>query len=280
MTNEESSDGNTRIDLGEDLLDKTAVSIEVPHPLLTPTSSVSTTDFESARILLNEGMAEEAKKILRKLLITNPSYVAAKDLLAEIHEQELKEIFSGASSARKNYAKVIPDSTPPSDTNPDTVIQSLDADHQLGILPALLRSDDTMNELITSVDAQLPRMEPHDHIDLGVGFMEMTLYPLAHRQFDLARQAATSPDDLLSATTLLAYSYILASKPFDAISCLQSLLNDPEVAIEDKIELFYLMGRSNELIRKSETARTWYEHAAQIDPYYRDIQERLRRLHQ
>ncbi len=61
-------------------------------------------ECESAKILVNEGLIDEAKKLLFRVLANHPNYAPAKKLLNEIGELELKEIFKLSSHASSRSA--------------------------------------------------------------------------------------------------------------------------------------------------------------------------------
>jgi tetratricopeptide (TPR) repeat protein len=110
---------------------------------------------------------------------------------------------------------------------------------------------------------------------MGIAFLEMGLYDLAARQF---RPALSSPEHEVTANGLLAYALILAGRPFEATLCIEPVLGDSEVPREEKVDFLYLMGRAQERLGKPELARQWYERAREIEPSYRDAEERIRAL--
>src|SRR5437899_2675476 len=61
-------------------------------------------EYASAKILLGEGLLEEAKKVLRRILVRDAQYTPAILALREIHESELKQIFGdGPQPRRRRY---------------------------------------------------------------------------------------------------------------------------------------------------------------------------------
>src|SRR4051812_7771187 len=82
----------TSVDLGEDLLEST----NTQSPIQTKPEILDhqiEDQYESARILANEGLVEEAKKVLRRIILLDPAHVAARKKLQEIQSQEMKNIF-------------------------------------------------------------------------------------------------------------------------------------------------------------------------------------------
>src|SRR4051794_3122912 len=93
----------TTVDLGDDLLERTAShtanSFHIPKPVddvhvesappLPTTADEIADQLQSAKILVNEGLVEEGKKLLRRILIADPRNLLARKRLDEIQELEL-----------------------------------------------------------------------------------------------------------------------------------------------------------------------------------------------
>jgi len=280
----------TRVDLGDDLIEKTADLIGVPQPRSSEISSsdgtISADPFESidsrmhsARILIGEGMLEQAKKLLHHILVTDKGYVPARQALEEIHETELKQIFGEDRRGDRRRAKQ--NALHELWEDPSEVVEQLDNDLRLG----LFQDSESMGAFTRNLDATLADSTPQDLVDLGIGFLEIGLCDLAAQLFRkaadiLKREQSEDPDavnDLTAAVALEAYALILAGKPFDAIATMQGLLNDSEIQADEKLELFYLMGRAYDSLKKPEMALQWYFQVKEIDPRYRDVQDRLRK---
>lgn len=151
----------TRVDLGDDLLERTAslAGHVRPSPASTTTAlmpeaaaSPETTpfqddeyarpvapdqipdQFQSARILASEGFTEEAKKILRRIQIADPHYVPAREKLREIHDLELKQIFNEQRKPKRiRRQKAEEDEAALSDLDAERIMRELDRDLRLGI---------------------------------------------------------------------------------------------------------------------------------------------------
>jgi hypothetical protein len=289
-------DGGTRVDLGDDLLERTAMLpmpgavVEPSAPRggeLVPDGPVSLGQIEdlleSARILAGEGLLEDAKKVLRKILLADPGRLTARQMLEEIHETELKQIFGESELPRRRLGGR--DEAAALEATAEAVLRGLDRDLKLGMLderPSLFRDDAAMDAFGARMDREHASLPPSERMDLGIAFLEMGLPALAARHFKAAESAlslgreAEATAELLVATGLLAYAYICDGRGFEASLALQPLLNDVEIARERKVDLMYMMGRAFELLDKPATARSWYAQAAEIEPHYRDVDDRLR----
>jgi tetratricopeptide (TPR) repeat protein len=147
---------------------------------------------------------------------------------------------------------------------------------------SLFRDSDAMQAFGDRMEQDFALSPPSERVDLGIAFLEMGLCELAIRHFQgavdkLTREAPVETDSLLAATGLVAYAMIQGGRAFDATIVLQPLLNDAEIERARKLDLIYLMGRAFEVLGRLEAARSWYQQAAEIEPHYRDTDERLRK---
>jgi tetratricopeptide (TPR) repeat protein len=283
--------------LGDDLLEKTAAIVRPTHAgnaggeedeatnvrLPAPAPEAIPDQLESARILVNEGIVEEAKRVLRRILLAAPNHIEAKRMLDEIHETELKQIFGETGGARRRPGRREPESS--IEASADLVLRDLDRDLKLGLGLSLFEDRAAMEAFGERMDREFASSSASDRVDMGIAFLEMDLHDLAARHFSAAVQRLEAeeasddedcePERLLSATGLLAYSLVLGGKAFEATIAMQQLLGDAQIQRESKLDLIYLMGRAYEAMEKPEAADAWYAQTLEIDPRYRDAAERL-----
>jgi tetratricopeptide (TPR) repeat protein len=293
----------TRIDLGDDLVEKTAILIAPGGPLATTppeeeseqgdreappedtrldTPTQIEDHLESARILMTEGLLDEAKRILRRIILADTRHVIARKMLEEIHEQELKQIFGeGRLSRSRRGAQEDFDVSPLSS---ELVMRQLDRDLKLGVFDegdggeammselSLFESKDALESFGAKLERDLAGTSARDRVDTGIAFLEMGLYDLAARQF---RAATREVEFKLSAAGLLAYSLVLAGRPFEATMELEALLGDSELVGAQRVEFMYLMGRAYEGLKNLRSAFQWYQQAQEAEPRYRDTGERM-----
>lgn len=271
-------DGSTRVDLGEDLLFEKAPTDSAPaaHGADYVSNSQDPAEqMRNATILCNEGFLEDAKRVLRQVLIADPHFVPARTKLEEIHELELKQILSPRESTgfldrrRKPEAWIAP----------EEVLRKLDADLGLGLidepLPSILSDPASVRAFAVAAEVALEGTTARDRLDLGIAFLEMGLAEMAITQFLVAAQGA---EFLVSATSLLASAQVVLHRPLEAIQTLEPLIYDQDIARPAKLELIYMMGRAHEARPSIEDAVTWYRQAQSIERGYRDTEERIRRL--
>ena len=267
-------DTRTRIDLGDDLIEKTAFisGHELAKEVPSSSSPALEATIQNARILLNEGFSEEAKKILRHLLLQDRNDVEAQKLLEEIHASELKQMFApGERSARKSFVNpAIDESALRVDS--DQILRALDQEFDLGICPGeKTKSGVVFKQLELEVSGV--GATSRDRLDLAISFLEMDLYAHAAQLLKSVIRAGEYPEVAIS---LLAYCHLMNEEPFETIEVLQPFLNDMDIAERDKVEFYYLMARANQALGKKPEALGWYRQTTQVEPSYRDCEERIK----
>ena len=226
-------------------------------------------DVESAKILFQEGLFDEAKKVLHQVLIRHPLFTRASQLLDEIRNEELNLILNRSSTLRGGKK-------PPED--PEAIIRKLEKD--LGM--DFGSSEGNFDPAVENWSHQ-NRDSPEQAYDLGVAFFEMGCYRDAMIELEEAirriRISRTELGDLgVAAAALYSESLIQLKEAFSAKSFLLPILNELELTHESKIPLFYLVGRAEELLGNSADAKSWYRKALEVDPFYRDAHFRIRVL--
>jgi tetratricopeptide (TPR) repeat protein len=274
--NQKQSGDSTRVDLGDDLI---GASIIAPRESESKDKlSGHTTDdqFQNAKILANEGFIEDAKKLLRKILISDPKHGPARLRLQQILDREMNDLLADRDTAVKRpqlFERKGKGARSPQITG-DEVLRELEQD--LGLSEAKRESP------AVTVQADVKGTSESDRIDLGIAFIEMGLYEQAvsHLQAALELIERSDTPDLLqkiSATALLARAFLMSQRPYDAIHLLHAIARDAEIAPQDKVEFFYLMGIAYEQTGDRKAALPWFAKVRDLDPRYRDIQERLRK---
>ncbi len=276
---------NTDVDLGDDLLrkpQKPESAEAVASRRETNVATHVTTDvlFRDARILEREGLWAQSKALLRKILRLDSHDVRARKLLEEIQEKEIQQ-WIHKETHRENRA---------------TESELLRVPLRLGEIQkiaAALENDlglDSAERRLTSTETQALKrsvdrasMNPHDRVELGIGFFEMRLFELAEHSFRFGLRAVEteSGTDVLARANLvvlLAQALVAQGKFFDASAELDRCLPDADILGPARLELTYWMGRAHEGMENHVEALKWYETVRADDRYHRDTQERIDEL--
>lgn len=279
MSSDRKSD-ETSVDLGDDLLLNTrTVTKPVGEPptrveIRAPAEESSDELFINARILWGEGLIEEAKQTLRRILIRDPSFVAARQRLAEIQELEIQKLLksddeseteSGRKRAKKRRAAegLIPLS--------EDAIANLEA--AVGDESPTPSDEGGVSE--TKVEMETLHCDSRDHLDLGIAFLEMGRFSAAVARFQAAR-ADQSPWTV-AASVLEAQALLGLDRAFDALMLLEPLAADASRPSHERQELLYWIGRAAEVLARPHQALAAYLELHKLDSHYRDAPERLKR---
>jgi tetratricopeptide (TPR) repeat protein len=274
--NKQQSGDSTRVDLGDDLIGSRVIPGESSASKDQLSDHSNEDQFENAKILANEGFIEDAKKLLRKILISDPKHGPAREHLKQILDREMSDLLADRDPALKRpqlFERKGKNSRATQTTGED-VLRELEEDFGL---------EERGQEVpAATVKADVNGASESDRIDLGIAFIEMGLYDQAIAHLNSALELIERKDTLdllqkISAAALLARAYLLGQRPYDAIHLLHAIARDGDIAPQDKVEFFYLMGMAYEQAGDRKAALPWYQKVRDLDPQYRDIQERLRK---
>ncbi len=290
--------GSTQVDLGDDLLQTRTVQRPAPsdgapaRAEVKADSVVESSDelLLNAKILMGEGLLEDAKKTLRRVLRVSPGNLTARDRLEEIQKIEIKRLLGSDDRAVSGFRSTKRNSAESQSEDPDQVLAELERDigaagstiggaaigaagSAASISEAQLFPTPTArDQFLSGIEALCATASTQDRIDLGIAFLEMDLYEIAIRQFE---RATLDPAHERRARNLLAVAYLAAGKPFDAMIEVENLVADQSIPPEEKVDLGYLGGRAQEALGNFEAAAHWYRAVLQIENHYRDSQQRL-----
>jgi len=225
-------------------------------------------ELQSAKILYQEGLNEEAKKKLYLILISSPQNPRAHDLLNQIKEEELEALLNqhAPSTHYKN----------PRVENAERIIDKLNSDLDLGLK-------------LDGLDPQVENWIPHlslksrEHYDLGVAFFEMGCYRDAIRELRSSEKKIRIEQTFLgelgvAVVALHAECLLLIGRAYEAKENLMPILNEPDLKHEEKTVLFYVMGRIEEDLGSIPVAQGWFQKVLEIDASFRDAGHRLKQL--
>lgn len=272
---------STRVDLGDDLLGThTVASGDRARPSSESDSSAPESIEElllNSKILLSEGLLEDAKKTLRRVLRMDPPNLSARDRLEEIQRIEIKRLLGqddggtggGFRGAKKKR-------TEPALDDGESVATALE--RELGLEPSteerFFAEEPDREAFFDNLETLCAGASPQDRIDLGIGFLEMEFFEVAVRMF---RGASLAEPGERRARALLATAWVAKGNGFEAMSEIETLIADQSAPPEERIDYGYLAGRAQELLMNFEMAVRWYRAVLQVEPGYRDAEDRLRR---
>ena len=225
-------------------------------------------ECESAKILIGEGLLDEAKKILFRVLAYNPQYAQAQKLLKQVEDLELKNIFDSSASPQKKQTTV---------EDISRLIESLDYD--LGLNLDEDRKPGT-REMFTPVTG----LNSKELLDLAIAYVEMGCFSDALRELKKAEKKIRTEDSFLGETgltivSLIAQCLVRLGKAFEAKAFLGPILMEADLKHEDKALLYYEMGCVEQSLGSNQAAVDWFRKVVEIDSQFKDALYRYRLLH-
>ncbi len=250
------------------MADNTGEKPESKFDLQLPKPSAKD-EVESAKILFQEGLLDEAKRLLHRVLISSPSYSRASRLLKDIQKAELDLILNRSQSLSVDRKKL---------EDPEGILRKLEADLGITIEEQSGAFNPTQENWIHTME-----LGPRERFDLAVGFFEMGCFRDADRELmEALRQVRLQNSSLdeagVSIVALRAEALIRLENAFEAKMFLAPILNEPEISHELKLPLYYLAGLAEEILGSRAEAKAWFEKVVEIDPLFRDANFRIRLL--
>lgn len=265
----------TTVDLGEDLLEATKALERPPQPVVAQNDVVENDEFQRAEILMAERLYDDAKKIFRKILRTDPGHTLAREKLEEIQKVELQELL-GSDSGRKRLGA----SDEIEQDTPTTVIEKLERDLRINIdraeakpVPDLFKDEIELSKYTETVLASISAQDHRSQFDVGIAYLEMGLFSIAQAVFEhILRHEAYRIEGMY----LLGLALIYGGKAIEATIRLEPMARDLTLTGSQKADFLYLMGLAFETLHDARKAREFYRRVFLLNPRYRDIVEKLK----
>ena len=230
-------------------------------------------ELESARILIQENLYDEAKRVLFRLLtrIHDPHsfhYRRTKEMLDKIESIEMNDLMN--KNSRIKPEKNIEDTT--------SLITQLERDLQLEAFDEenTVLDQEQWNVSETPSTAQ-------GLFDLAIAFYEMGCLGDALRELRRAEKKIRIEASFLgelgvSVVALQAQTLIKLGNAFKAKVYLEPVLMESDLLHEQKIILYYSMGMVEQALEERSAAKGWFQKVADFDPTFKDVEQRIRFL--
>jgi|GEM_PF-4484730 len=282
-------DSTSMVDLGEDLMDRTAV-ISRPSraPVLAPEGAIGgaaagLSEEPDSFTFSIEPESLSATPLPEPALISpvgNPVVSEGELLAPDLHSAaDLPESASGEAGASVDFEPEVKSRFEHELQEPE-FLSGAGRDRELSVMwKALVREFDIQGEWEGFQEAA-GHLDQSDRVDLGISYLDMGLYQSALREFEFVRGQDPCHSDAV--VPLQAQALIHLGRPFDALAALESVLGDPDLcALPESLlisELRYWAARSCEELGRTVDSVLWYRLVVEADPVHRDALIRLGRL--
>lgn len=211
--------------------------------------------------LARVGDTARARATFERLLELDPSSARARAALAELGDAppggfvDLGGIVLGDQPAADSRMRADRAEEPPADE-----------DREFREILALFKRGVELN--IGTDDFQA-------HYDLGVAYREMGLLDEAIAEF---QKALRDPAGRLRSGEMLGRCFVEKGQPAVAEAVIRRVLEEAAGPDEEKVALWYWMGRAVEGQRRDPEAVAWYQRALAVDIRFMDLADRILRL--
>jgi pilus assembly protein FimV len=136
--------------------------------------------------------------------------------------------------------------------------------------------EDLFKEFQKGVAEQVQEGDYDTHFNLGLAYREMGLLDEAIGEFQLSSKSA---DYLVESASMVGACYVEKGLPSQAVEWYERALNAPNLSSEIEVGLRYELGRAHEAGGDVSLALARYTEVLAVNPAYRDVADRITRLH-
>jgi len=234
--------------------------------------------LEEADFFASRGLFDDARTILTEQLALHPRHVLLHERLQELDAQE--QAARDASGPREP-----PRAAPVLDRSFD-IAASLDAIENLDTTGAMATNafeqasqqidvEEVFAAFKEGVAKQVSEDDGQSHYDLGVAYKEMGLLDDAIREFEVAAR-----DDKRECVcrSMVGTIQMERGRIAEAITAFQKGLAAPIKTAEQEMVLCFDIGAGYESMNRTKDALAYFQRVAKVDPTYREVADRIRRL--
>ncbi len=217
-------------------------------------------EMEEAEFYLQQGLYEDAARIVQSLLESNPDLPALHAKMAEIQERQAAESAEPESGAFVDLM---------ADLHDDELLEATDF---LNVLGDNAPSDDVFTqELATEIDSA----DTESHFNLGIAYKEMGLFEDAIAEFD---KASADPGRRIDCLTLTGQCHLEAGETEAALKAFKSGLSQENLNEAGRKTLNFELGLLYQSTGQLLEALESFQLVAEQDSFFRDVGDRIKAL--
>jgi pilus assembly protein FimV len=237
--------------------------------------------IDEVDFFLKQNLVDEAEDVIIDLNQRYPGRPDIQQRLARI-EQIRKNSLAPADvpEVSSEQTKDLGEASTAPDSDPFQLAQEVESQEYEDMAAAPLddfqyRAEDVLSEFKKGVERVVEKEDSATHFDLGIAYKEMGLIEDAMCEFEIASHDAKRR---ISALSLIGLCHVEKDQYSDAISYFKKALNEPSILDQEKIGLFYEIGRAFEMQKDLTQALAFYQQVQQRDAQFRDIGARVEYL--
>ncbi len=272
--------GPIQLDLSEGFAGLGAIPGEAAEDVELVGSQTPDDELQEAKFFMEQGMLQEARAILHRILRRDPEHRQAKQHLAEIEGSEaappMKE--SPRPEVKKPSVFRVTEAKAPPEVFVDLAGElSKELSHSELSAPTDLEPEvqHLLHQLDEGIRDQLDVTDYETHYNLGLAYRDLELYEKAIAEF---RLAANDASYRVRCASLLGLCYMAKGDPERSVEELLKGLSAAKAASEERWGILYDLATayeaSGDMGKSLETLATIHSEA----PKFRDIRVRIRDL--
>lgn len=241
------------------------------------TQEATQEELDEAEFYIQQGLADEARKIYQRVLKIDPGNKIAMARVQKLASSEKTK------SESKSLPDVLLEQTPFFGDEKEPELEGFDLAHELeGELGSEMSTEETFSEcpsfddLFTEfkkgVEREVRLDDYQAHYDLGIAYREMGLFDDAIGELMTAK---LDPEKEADCFNLIGLCYIKKGNMDNAIKSFITGLKSPQISVEGAMELSYELAVAYEMIGKKEEALRVFGRIKSNDSDYRDVEQRI-----
>jgi len=238
-------------------------------------------ELQEAQFYLEQGMLQEARDSLQRILRQDPEHPVAKQHLAEIErgaDRPKREKHPRAAGKKRSVFRVVETKTPQEEyvDFAGELSEALSKDEDAS-LPSDLEPEvkQLLHELQRGIRDQLDPADYETHYDLAIAFKDLGLYDRAIGELRLAANDAAYR---VRCASLLGLCYLVKGEPERAVEELLKGVAATEAGTEERWGILYDLATAYEALGNGKKALETLLAIQSEMPKFRDIRVRVRDL--
>lgn len=217
-------------------------------------------ELEEAEFYLQQGLHDDAERVIQALLQDHPDRLELQAKLAEIRQGR-----HAAQPAAEDavFVELV------TDLQDDDLLAATDFLDSFG---GITHTDDELSQKLVS---ELDSSDTESHYNLGIAYKEMGLYDDAIAEFD---KAGKGPSRSIDCLTLIGQCHLEAGDVAAALATFKSGLARPDLNDEARMTLNFELGMLYQSNGQLLDALDFFQQVAARDSFYRDVGEVIKHL--
>jgi len=241
--------------------------------------------FDEVEFYIQQGIAEEARKILREILLKRPDDQKAKKRLKELEllempvqekESAVFEPVMDATTAAGTGESEHFDLARELEDELAEEAESGELDQTImAQVPSQVSAEDVLAQFKDKLGSIVSKEDAETHFNLGIAYKEMGLMDESIAEFELS---STSPQKVIDSQNMLGLCYREKGNLQLSVESFKKALNAPDITNDITKSVLYELSKTYEDMGKMKLAQEILAKVVSMDETFRDAGDRLNAL--